>query len=157
MGQPLDGTTFCPVLSESPTGTPAPACHVSRDTGLLPAAPAVLVPGAARLTFLACDVIQSCAIFNLWLGHSAPLPVNTAQMTVLESCGGSGLCTWPSHQGPLSLSLALPEQSKEGWNARRRDLHLFVCHSLNTWVLRTRQRLRQTLTGLKGLRKALNR
>lgn len=60
-----------------------------------------MFPGTGHLPFPACDVILSQAIFNPGPGRSAPLPVNTAQMTVLESCeGGSPEACRAQARGP---------------------------------------------------------
>lgn len=106
---------LCRVLWDSPAAAAAPTHHFPSHG--LAARP---VPGAAHLTFLACGVSQSWAIFNLWQGHSAPLPVNTTQMTVLEPRGGSGLCTRPSHRACPVCPLLCP---------RRAGAPGGVCHS----------------------------
>lgn len=82
---------LCRVLWDSPAAAAAPTYHFPSHG--LAARP---VPGAAHLTFLACGVSESRAIFNLWQGHSAPLPVNTAQMTVWNPAGAAGSARGPA-------------------------------------------------------------
>lgn len=102
------------------------------------------VPGAGCVTFLACDVTRSCAIFNLGPGHSAPLPVNTAQMTVLESHGAAG-----SVQGQAIRACSVPSAAAPSSPRRTGALggEAFIPEPTHSRVLRTWQGPRRLSQG----------
>lgn len=130
----------CPVLSLPQESTP-PAIFL-RGRGQCLTGPAV--PGAGCVTFLACDGTRSCAIFNLRPGHSAPLPVNTAQMTVLESHGAAG-----SGQGQAVRACSVPSAAAPSGPRRTGSLggEAFIHEPTHSRLLRTRQGPRRLSQG----------
>lgn len=143
---------LCPVLTKSSTGIHAPTHPFSGDMELVPCCASSPRGWSSHLS--GCDVIQSCAIFNLGPGHSAPLPVNTAQITVLESQGVNGLWARPSHQGLLHVTPKSPRRTGTPGGERHSSINPLSQHMGAEDMAVTK---RDPHRALEGLRKALSK